>query len=387
MARPPMPLGSHSDIIIREKDTSIGTRWRAECYVRDLDGKTRRVERWGESGPKARRKLQTVLAERTGGPTDGGLSGSSRFIDAADMWLADVKQRRADTTVDCYEQRYRSLVKPALGELRLQEINVGVLDAFMMQLAKRKLSVSTRRNVRTVLTGALGVATRHGVYRANPARDMSRIEGTESKRAVRALTKAERTDLLGKLDAAAAESEVIAARGLTSLVRFLMGTGARIGEALAIRWADVDLDEAVVHINGNIVPVRGKGLVRHGGKTAAAHRTVALAPFLVEMLRARLTPETDPNEPVFPNSLLGWRDPSRVGKWIRQARKDAGYPWLTSHVFRKTAATILDEMGFSAREIADMLGHSRPSITQDSYMHRGGSNPRAAAALDEALRA
>jgi integrase len=114
-------------------------------------------------------------------------------------------------------------------------------------------------------------------------------------------------------------------------------------------------------------------------------RAVPLAEFLVTMLRMRLSPETTLTEPVFANTKLSWRHPGRVGKWIRQARDAAGYPWLTSHVFRKTAATILDEQRFSAREIADVLGHSRPSLTY-VYLHRGAANPAAGAALSEALR-
>ena len=42
--------------------------------------------------------------------------------------------------------------------------------------------------------------------------------------------------------------------------------------------------------------------------------------------------------------------------------------WITSHTFRKTAATILDEAALSARLIADQLGHARPSMTQDVYL-------------------
>lgn len=59
--------------------------------------------------------------------------------------------------------------------------------------------------------------------------------------------------------------------------------------------------------------------------------------------------------------------------------------WITSHSFRKTTATILDEAGPSARQIADQLGHARPSLTQDVYMGRRSKNPAAAAALDAAL--
>ena len=59
--------------------------------------------------------------------------------------------------------------------------------------------------------------------------------------------------------------------------------------------------------------------------------------------------------------------------------------WVTSHSFRKTTATILDDAGQSARQIADQLGHARPSLTQDVFMGRRAKNPGAAAALDAAM--
>ncbi|MDX2974266.1 phage integrase central domain-containing protein [Kribbella solani] len=61
------------------------------------------------------------------------------------------------------------------------------------------------------------------------------------------------------------------------------------------------------------------------------------------------------------------------------------FSWLTSHVFRKTTATMLDDAGQSARQIADQLGHARPSMTQDVYMGRKAKNPGAATALEGAF--
>jgi integrase len=60
--------------------------------------------------------------------------------------------------------------------------------------------------------------------------------------------------------------------------------------------------------------------------------------------------------------------------------------WITSHNFRKTTATVLDGGDFTAREIADQLGHARPSMTQDVYMGRKVRNPRAVGALEAMLR-
>jgi len=56
-------------------------------------------------------------------------------------------------------------------------------------------------------------------------------------------------------------------------------------------------------------------------------------------------------------------------------------------VFRKTAATEMDRAGLSARQIADQLGHSKVSMTQDHYLGRGAIGNDAANALDRAHRA
>lgn len=76
-----------------------------------------------------------------------------------------------------------------------------------------------------------------------------------------------------------------------------------------------------------------------------------------------------------PTGLL--RDPSNTQADLRQALDQAGYPWASSHVFRKTVASRLDDEGYGIRHIADQLGHSRPSTTMDYYLGR-----RALTAID-----
>lgn len=57
--------------------------------------------------------------------------------------------------------------------------------------------------------------------------------------------------------------------------------------------------------------------------------------------------------------------------------------WLTSHSFRKAVATTLDHRGHRGCQVADQLGHSRPSMTQDVYLSRKAANPAAAEALEQ----
>ena len=89
--------------------------------------------------------------------------------------------------------------------------------------------------------------------------------------------------------------------------------------------------------------------------------------------------------PLFPDTRGGWRDPSNTSRDLREARGSEEFVWVTSHVFRKTCATILDESELSARQIADQLGHAKVSMTQDNYLGRRLTDRRTAEALDVAV--
>lgn len=104
------------------------------------------------------------------------------------------------------------------------------------------------------------------------------------------------------------------------------------------------------------------------------------------VLRRRFMAGARLDQPVFPDVLGGFRDPANVRRELREARGEEELAWITSHTFRKTAATILDEAALSARLVADQLGHSRTSMTQDYYLGRRAVDSQAAQALEAALR-
>ena len=174
-------------------------------------------------------------------------------------------------------------------------------------------------------------------------------------------------------------------RDLPDLSRFMMATGVRIGEALAVYWDDVDFEAGTVAVNYTVIRVKGVGLIRKSTKTEAGERTLPLPSGRSTCCSGGVRSRCFPNGPVFPSSLGGLRDPSNTRRDLRKARGGDEFAWVTSHVFRKTAATILDEAGLSARLVADQLGHARPSMTQDTYLGRKAVDRRAADALEGAL--
>ena len=130
----------------------------------------------------------------------------------------------------------------------------------------------------------------------------------------------------------------------------------------------------------------GEGLLRKGTKSRAGERTLPLPLSALAVLRRRFMSGGRLDQPLFPAVNGGFRDPANVRRELREARGDQALAWITSHSFRKTAATILDEAALSARLVADQLGHSRPSMTQDVYLARRAVDSQAALALEVALR-
>lgn len=388
MGRPPMALGTYG--AIRFAHTAGG--YRAKVRLRGFDGVVRDFSRTGASKAKAERELKAALTRELSSSTNCDLNSNSRFKEAAERWMAHQRHRfevgkRAPGTIDNYQSVLKNHVLPALGELRLFEVTVPRLNAFLSTV-QEKSSAAHARTARAVVSGVLRYAVSLGALTSSPMRDTNPIEGSAKKKA-RALDADERRAWLERLE----HDPRAVAKDLPDLTRFMLATGVRMGEALALRWKDVELDASrdvgLVRIEWTVVRVRGKGLVRTDPKTATSERTLPLPSWAVAMLAARWeligTQGASEASPVFPDSLGGLRDPSNTGRALREARGSDGFAWVTSHVFRKTAATILDEAGLSARTIADQLGHAKPSMTQDRYLGRHSVSRATAQAMEHAL--
>jgi integrase len=229
-------------------------------------------------------------------------------------------------------------------------------------------------------------------------------------------------------------SERAVAWDVPDLIDWMLGTGMRIGEACAVRDDVLDLEAGTVEVNATVVRVKGLGLVvQTRPKTAAGWRVLALPPDLVAMVKRRRSELRVAGPDVItlldehgrtrqrrnPGVLLysptgQLRDPRNTNRDLRATldgidcdacagtgyqldddgrvlRDDKGTPlrcdagpfgWVHSHTFRKTVATRMEEAGCTPREVADQLGHARPSMTQDVYMSRGQVHAEVADVLD-----
>ncbi|UYP17767.1 site-specific integrase [Rhodococcus sp. Z13] len=408
MGRPPLPIGAHGKIARTQLPDG---RWRASCRVRDFDGVTRKVYRetpFGQrdrTGAVAERYLLEALAERST-PQDGDITADTKV---RVLWPEYRKKLvtagRAASTLVNYD-RIAARIVDGLGELKIREATTPRLEKFVHEMADRH-GVPTAKNARTILLGMFKLAVRYGALTVNPVREVTTPPRKGPRRTARAMdaatlakllrdvhestvpcppcpTPAERRKIKGVLHRRVPTvAEFCAATDTADVVVLFAATGCRIGELLGIRWKDVDLDEKVVHITGKIVRITGKGLIREDmTKTPAGMRTLPLPDFAVAMLQRRAQ-----IGPLVFESLNGGgpRHPTTVSRQWLQIRSALGLDWVTTHTFRKTVATLIDEEGLSARVAADQLGHAQVSMTTDTYFGRGRTHAAVAEVLEGVL--
>ena len=150
----------------------------------------------------------------------------------------------------------------------------------------RPRGVSTAKTCRTVVSGVMGLAVRYGAVSVNPTREATRVRGSR-RRAPRALTAEERERWLSALEA----DPRAVRKDLPDLTRWLLATGLRIGEALAVSWSDVDLDAGTVEVDWKLIRIKGEGLLRVRRLKGGDDRTLPLPQFAVDMrVEGRLAP-------------------------------------------------------------------------------------------------
>jgi integrase len=375
MGRPPLDLGTHG----RFRTYRAGSVWRSRCYVRDYDGVIRECERTGRSAAAAERALGKALRDRARVDADADITAETRLAVVAEAWFTDFQRKdRSPTTLQAYRDRIDKQIVPALGNVRMRELTVGLLDRHL-RAVEAKSGPALAKQTKTVLGQICGLAVRHDAIVTNPIRDASPIS-TKPKTAPRSFSEAQALQLLAFMT----YDDQAIARDVPALVATMLATGLRIGEACAVLWASVDLTAQTLAVEATVVRLRGAGLHRKPEpKTAASNRVLTLPGWCLQMLALRHEATVPaPDTPIFPSPKGMLRDPSNTAADLKDAFRKAGFEWATSHVLRKTVASILDSNGLSAREIADQLGHARPSITLDRYMGRKAVNPRGAKALE-----
>src|SRR3954466_6977382 len=286
-----------------------------------------------------------------------------------DHWLENIATRRVRArTLEGYESTVRLHLRPGVGHQRLDRLQPEHLERLYAALADKGLSPASILRAHRVLSRALKVASQRGKVGRNVA---TLVDPPVVRRPETALPLSAQEV---KRVMAAAQAQRNAARWTVA-----MAVGLRQSEALALRWADVDLEQGILTVRRGVHRVRGQGLVYEEPKADRSRRTLALPAPLVEALQAHRAAQLEERLA----AGAEWADLDLVfaqpnGKAIERKSDwrawkhllhEAGVRDIRLHDGRHTAATLLLSEGVHPRVVMEVLGHAQMRTTTDTYSH------------------
>ena len=306
-----------------------------------------------------------------------------------DRWLPKmtVLKELSPTTVRENKRTIEKIIKPALGDVPLRDLEVRDLDDLYVALRRRErpLSPASVRRVHAVISAALNQAVKEGVIASNPAT-------RTTPPSARTVPKAAPSPAQVQAMIAVADKDDA---DMAAFIALAAVTGARRGELCGLRWGDVDWDALTLTIERSITVVDGEWITKDT-KTHAG-RVLALDPFAEEVLRrqrsrhderaAELGIELGAESPVFSYDMVRPISPDTTSHYVKKIAKDAGVD-THLHALRHFAATQMIGGGHDVRTVAGRLGHHDASTTLKVYSHFLPERDRDAAnALGRALTA
>ena len=372
--------GASEGSVFRRKDG----RWVGVLHVGYAGGKRQRKSYYGATRQEVASKLAAAVRDRQLGknpvPEQAKLGG---FLT---RWLEDTASRsiRATTAVS-YERNLRRHIIPEIGGIRLARLTADDLDSLYTRLLDKGLSPKTVSLCHAVIHKALSHAQRRGAVAVNVA-------------SIAAAPRAPRREFR-TLDAVQAARLLAAALSdrFYALYVLALTCGLRQAELLGLRWRDVDLGAAQIHVRQQVYRLQGRW-VFIGPKTVAGRRTISLSRAAVEALRERriaqnkeqLRAETwEDNDLVFATSK---GSPTEKGNLKRRSfaplLERAGLPHMRFHDLRHSAASLMLAAGAHPKIVQERLGYSSIAVTLDVYSHVMPSlQADAAESLDRLLAA
>lgn len=320
------------------------------------DGKPRKRTIYGRTKTEALANMKKEQKDIINGVVRTSTRGT--VGDLLARWLPFAQSRVEPKT---YE-RYRSCVEvhltPLLGAIPLERLTAENIDEAMTAIAAKGRTCS---NPFATLRRALNQARKWKLIGANPCDDATPPQSTPKEFVP--LTRDQMVNLL----------RLSSQHRLHGLFVVLLTTGCRIGEALALRWEDIDFEGARMRIAHTLEELNGKARLKVP-KTEASRRVVLLPPITVEALeehRERMRAEgfaIIETPFVFVDTRGGFLRSSNVLRrdW-RPLVKAIGAPTARIHDARHTVASLLVANGAPMKAIQGMLGHASPSITMKHY--------------------
>jgi integrase len=353
------------------------------AFAVDLNGPGEKRKTMTRGGFATKKAAQDELAKVTGRAAQAVKNDHRETVaQFLDSWLESKRHDLRPSTHHVYSEYVGKRINPVLGRIALEKLRHENIVLLVRELEEQGRGVPTIRKIVAVLRSALGHAVKTKRLTHNPALHVAVPKAEIAERSPWTAEQAARF-----LRQAAGPVPYRPER-LAELFEFIMCTGLRRGEALALRWLDVDLEGRVAHVRRNLTYAGGK-LAFGPPKTKGSAAGVGLSLRAVRALeRQKARQQLERTE-----WRQGWEDHGLVftrenGTLIRpeyalarfhEISAQAGLPLVRLHDLRHLAATLMLTSGVPLALVSKTLRHSQVSITADLYGHLTAEAAHAAA--------
>ena len=330
-----------------EKDPKTG-KWLIQYRYKDWTGTTRKSTKRGfQTKKEAEMWLQNFLLKQSN-------SLNMRFGDFTQLYMEDMRFRLREHTMINKEQIVRGKILPYFSQKPMNSISVADIRAWQNLMIAQNYSQTYLKLINNQLRAIFNYAVRYYNLDNNPCRKAGSMG--KSKASEMQFWTQEQFQLFA---AALADKPV-------SWLAFhiLFWTGIRIGELLALTFADIDLEKKTLSVTKSYQRLRGRDIIT-APKTPKSNRVIYLPAFLVSAIDAYRTAQ---NEPA-PEDRLIPVSKSFLEKEMIRGVTCSGVPKIRIHDLRHSHVSLLIELGFSAKEIAERVGHENVETTLNTYSH------------------
>ena len=279
-------------------------------------------------------------------------SRSEAFYSAREFaereWMPRMLPTLKASTQSSYRANLNRYVLPWLGQTRLKDLRKGDIQAWLSALSESGLARQTVKNIWSALSSVLRTAVDWGYIAENPAHGV-RLPARQPKGVVFLPRPEQVAQILKQLP----EPSYM-------LMLLLVGTGLRVGEAIGLRWEDIDLNRKDLTVRRDI----WHGKVS-SPKYVASERVIPLGPVLAEYFRCKLGRADSwvfgahSGEPLDPGNL--------ARRQLHPVLDRLGLPRFSWHRLRKLHSTYLGDLSVSPRIMQAQLGHADAAMTLNVY--------------------
>lgn len=313
-------------------------RWQEQMTITE-GGRTRQKYFYGRSKKEVLQKIRAYQEDQERGPL---------FETVADEWWEMHEPTLAYTTTKPYRPAIRR-AKDHFGKTYIRQIKPTDINRFLMDFIREQHAAQkTAKTQLMVINLICKYATANGYIPFNPARDISVPRGLAH----------EPRDMASDLDLARIKDSTDCTFGMFAY--WILYTGLRRGELLALTWKDVDIKTRTITVNKSVYHISNMPQVKEP-KSAAGIRTVPLMDKLLEKIK--------PGKGlVFPGPSGGHIKEMEFKRLWYAYAKESGVS-CSPHQIRHAYATMLFENDIEVKDAQQLLGHAYATTTQDIYTH------------------